>query len=176
MADDPSALARTRTAEFEGPSSPSRARDVARGFLVGLTRQPGREAAAAVVLAVCELVTNAARHAGGTITLTLTAGSDAIEIAVSDRSSQLPVRREPDFAGGGGFGWTVVHSLASSVTTTFAPRRREDDPRPHSHQGRPRGSRSPQPRRAAGAVCAWFRVGADPTRVTRAAVRALRSA
>ncbi|MFB8166176.1 ATP-binding protein [Streptomyces rubiginosohelvolus] len=121
MADDPSALAGTRQAEFEGPSSPSRARDVARGFLAGLTRQPGREAAAAVVLAVCELVTNAARHAGGKITLTLTAGSEAIEIAVSDRSSQLPARREPDFAGGGGFGWNVVHSLASSVTTTLHP-------------------------------------------------------
>nr|WP_308082807.1 ATP-binding protein [Streptomyces sp. NK15101] len=92
-----------------------------RGFLAGLRPQPGREAAAAVVLAVCELVTNAVRHAGGTIALTLTAGFEAIEIAVSDRSSQLSARREPDFAGGGGFGWTVVHSLASSVTATLHP-------------------------------------------------------
>ncbi|MED7952418.1 ATP-binding protein [Kitasatospora sp. NPDC058201] len=97
------------------------ARESARGFLAGLVPTLAPEAAAAVVLVVSELVTNALRHGGGTFALDLTAYTDGVEVAVHDRSPRPPRMRTPDLAAGtGGFGWPMVNRLAH--TTTVTPR------------------------------------------------------
>ncbi|WP_327407113.1 ATP-binding protein [Streptomyces sp. NBC_01288] len=95
------------------------ARDSARAFLGGLDRPIAAEAADTVVLVVSELVTNALRHGGGTCTLNLTAYPDGVEVAVHDRSPQMPRMRTPDLNGGtGGFGWPMVDRLAQTTAVT----------------------------------------------------------
>ncbi|WP_392871739.1 ATP-binding protein [Streptomyces sp. LN499] len=95
------------------------ARERARDFLEGLAHPLATEAADTVVLVVSELVTNALRHGGGTCTLDLTAHPDSIEVAVHDRSPQVPRMRTPDLNGGtGGFGWPMVNRLARNTAVT----------------------------------------------------------
>lgn len=80
-------------------------RESTRGFLQSLVPAIAAEDADTVVLVVSELVTNALRHGGGTCNLDLTAHPDSIEVAVHDRSPQVPRMRTPDLNGGtGGFG------------------------------------------------------------------------
>ena len=59
---------------------------------------------------VSELVTNAVRHGGGTIMLDLEAHGRDVTVSVSDGSSVVPRRREPD--GTGGLGLALIESLA----------------------------------------------------------------
>ncbi|MBM9622749.1 ATP-binding protein [Streptomyces zhihengii] len=75
----------------------------------------------AVLLVVSELVANAARHTAGWWRLRLTAGSDTLVVEIDDSSPQLPVAREPDLAGGGGFGWHMVQRLAGHVEVSLQP-------------------------------------------------------
>lgn len=69
----------------------------------------------AVLLVVSELVANAVRHTSGWWRLHLTAGRESLVVEIDDSSPQPPVARDPDFAGGGGFGWHMVLRLANRV-------------------------------------------------------------
>ncbi|MDH2393770.1 MULTISPECIES: ATP-binding protein [Streptomyces] len=75
----------------------------------------------AVLLVVSELVANVARHTAGWWRLHLSAGADALTVEMEDSSPLLPVPREPDLAGGGGFGWHMVLRLAGQVEVRPLP-------------------------------------------------------
>ncbi|NUK69871.1 ATP-binding protein [Streptomyces lunaelactis] len=75
----------------------------------------------AVLLVVSELVTNAVRHTAGWWRLHLTAGQDTLVVEMDDSSPLPPVPREPDFTGGGGFGWHMVVQLAGRVEVCPLP-------------------------------------------------------
>lgn len=75
----------------------------------------------AVLLVVSELVTNAVRHTSGRWRLRLRAGQEQLVVEMDDSSPRLPVAREPDFTGGGGFGWHMVQRLASHVEVRTLP-------------------------------------------------------
>ncbi|MEU9010293.1 ATP-binding protein [Streptomyces sp. NPDC048479] len=75
----------------------------------------------AVLLVVSELVANALRHTAGWWRLHLTAGQDTLVVEMDDSSPLPPVPREPDFTGGGGFGWHMVLRLAGQVEVRPLP-------------------------------------------------------
>ncbi len=75
----------------------------------------------AVLLVVSELVTNAVKHTAGWWRLHLAAAEDTLVIEIDDSSPLLPVAREPDFGGNGGFGWHMVHRLAEQVEISPLP-------------------------------------------------------
>ncbi|GAA3490605.1 MULTISPECIES: ATP-binding protein [Streptomyces] len=75
----------------------------------------------AVLLVVSELVTNAVRHTSGWWRLRLRVGKEQLVIDMEDSSREPPVPREPDFAGGGGFGWHMVQRLAGQVEVRPLP-------------------------------------------------------
>ncbi|MFG2095686.1 ATP-binding protein [Streptomyces sp. NPDC048612] len=99
------------------------ARHLAATFLERLEPALERDSSDAVILVVSELVTNAVRHAGGKLcTLRLTADPESVLVAVGDSSPALPRPRTPDVSGeGGGFGWSMVCRLASSVEVHSKP-------------------------------------------------------
>lgn len=87
----------------------------------------------AVLLVVSELVANAVRHTSGWWRLTLRADPEELVVEIDDASDEPPVAREPDFAGGGGFGWHMVQRLAGRVEVRPLPegkRVRASWPRP----------------------------------------------
>ncbi|MBO3738021.1 ATP-binding protein [Actinoplanes flavus] len=69
----------------------------------------------ACAVVVSELVTNAVRHGGGLVELSIEAHGGRVTVAVADGSSVVPRRRDPDGVGGRGIalieafsnGWTV---------------------------------------------------------------------
>lgn len=75
----------------------------------------------AVLLVVSELVANAIRHTTGWWRLHVTVGRDRLVVEMDDSSPQPPVPREPDFGGGGGFGWHMVLNLAGQVEVRPLP-------------------------------------------------------
>ncbi|SEK45755.1 ATP-binding protein [Streptacidiphilus jiangxiensis] len=79
------------------------------------------EATDDVLLVVSELLSNASRHAGGTLVLEarrLTARS--VRVEVFDRSSTLPTPSSPDYAGQtGGYGLRIVHRLSTRWGVTL---------------------------------------------------------
>jgi anti-sigma regulatory factor (Ser/Thr protein kinase) len=75
----------------------------------------------AVLLVVSELVTNAIRHTQGWWRLHLTVEHGTLTVEMDDSSPLPPVAREPDFAGGGGFGWHLVLRLAGHVEVRPLP-------------------------------------------------------
>jgi anti-sigma regulatory factor (Ser/Thr protein kinase) len=75
----------------------------------------------AVLLVVSELVTNAVRHTAGWWRLRLTVGHDTLVVQMDDSSPLPPVPRQPDLAGGGGFGWHMVQRLAGRVEVRQFP-------------------------------------------------------
>ncbi|MHA6765643.1 ATP-binding protein [Streptacidiphilus sp. PAMC 29251] len=90
------------------------ARQLAGAFL-GTQSQAGADA----LLLVSELVTNATRHAPGPCELSLSDDGTQWTIAVSDTSPAMPQPRAPDLvAGGGGFGWHLLQTLAATVQLT----------------------------------------------------------
>lgn len=101
------------------PAAVAQARMITGEFLRRLEPAVAPESAGTVVLVVSELVTNALRHAGGTCSLQLTANAGYIDVAVRDGSPCPPLMRTPDLNGGtGGFGWPMVHRLASAVAVS----------------------------------------------------------
>ncbi|MGW3008662.1 ATP-binding protein [Streptomyces sp. NPDC001219] len=99
------------------------ARHLAATFLERLEPALEKDSRDAVILVVSELVTNAVRHAGGKLcTLRLTADPESVLVTVGDSSPALPRPRTPDVSGeGGGFGWSMVCRLASSVEVHSKP-------------------------------------------------------
>ncbi|GAA2999468.1 hypothetical protein GCM10020229_09790 [Kitasatospora albolonga] len=74
------------------------------------------------VLVTCELVANAALHAGGPGMLQLTVLADgALRIAVSDASTEPPRRRQASLGRPGGHGLQVVHLLSRDWGTMAVP-------------------------------------------------------
>ncbi|QKV91848.1 ATP-binding protein [Streptomyces sp. NA02950] len=105
-----------------GPDAAVRARRVARGFLGKAALNGAAEMCDAVELVVSELVTNVVRHTDGRVCrVELTDVGDGLEIAVTDSDPRPPRWRSPDLSGGGGFGWPLVHRLASSVRVSTRP-------------------------------------------------------
>lgn len=91
-------------------------------------RDPDWLDSAAVV--VSELVTNAVRHGGGLVALSLEAHEGQVVVAVADGSSVVPRRRDPDDVGGRGIAliealavnWTVHnHHGGKQVRVTLLP-------------------------------------------------------
>lgn len=106
----------------DSPACIGRARQAAGAFAHRLTPALSPHAADALVLVVCELVTNAVRHGGGHYTLRLSAGPETVTAAVSDPNPDHPRERTPDLEGGsGGFGWHLVRRLADRLTVTPGP-------------------------------------------------------
>jgi anti-sigma regulatory factor (Ser/Thr protein kinase) len=98
------------------------ARQAVRAFSGHLAPAPDRDLVDSLVLVVSELVTNALRHGGGRYTLRLSAGPDAVTVAVSDPNPAHPRERTPDLHGAsGGFGWRMVRDLTSHLTITPSP-------------------------------------------------------
>ncbi|MDF9810824.1 ATP-binding protein [Streptomyces sp. SPB162] len=75
----------------------------------------------AVALVVSELVTNALRHAGGTVGLTLVSGARQLRIIVSDGSRQWPVLRTPHPTEAGGRGLHIVARLTRAWGVEESP-------------------------------------------------------
>ncbi|MFF4368203.1 ATP-binding protein [Streptomyces sp. NPDC001594] len=104
----------------EGSGAAARARDELRHFLDDVLacghRVPQTVQDAALVV-VSELVANALRHTRGPCTLDLGwAPEGGIDIDVTDTSPQQPRARTPDPGGrAGGWGWPLVHHLATGV-------------------------------------------------------------
>lgn len=87
-------------------------RDAVRARLRG-TLAPSR--AEDVVLVASELLSNAARHAGGWWYARLTAEPGRLVLSVRDSLAVAPLPRAPDLGGGGGLGWHLVENLADGV-------------------------------------------------------------
>ncbi|MEU5208965.1 ATP-binding protein [Streptomyces sp. NPDC020742] len=105
------------------PQAAGIARDATTRFLTSLQPPVDRHAVDTVVLVVCELVTNAVRHAPGpTCSLRLAVCGDAVAVAVSDAGTTPPVGRVPDVEGDtGGFGWPMVQQLALATSVCRTP-------------------------------------------------------
>ncbi|MEV0902049.1 ATP-binding protein [Actinoplanes sp. NPDC049802] len=93
-----------------GRSAPAAARRAATAVLAGWGfRDTDWVDACAVV--VSELVTNAVRHGGGLIELSLEAHGGRVTVSVADGSSVVPRRRDPD--GIGGRGIALIEALSA---------------------------------------------------------------
>ncbi|MEU3449742.1 ATP-binding protein [Streptomyces thermolilacinus] len=75
----------------------------------------------AVRLVVTELLANVLHHTGGEWRLRLRAQEERLTLEVDDASPTPPTARQPDFAGGGGFGWRLVEQLADRVEVSPGP-------------------------------------------------------
>ncbi|MGW7342789.1 ATP-binding protein [Streptomyces sp. NPDC054854] len=87
-------------------------REAARDILVG--RKPCSAGLDDVLTVVTELISNAARHAGGATGFQITVRSGAVTVEVSDRSPSPPRLQPwaPDVPGG--FGWRLINQLATT--------------------------------------------------------------
>ena len=96
-------------------SAASRARETVRGILTGWGLDGATDTA---TLLVSELVTNAVRHTGTTLGVTLTRHPDSLHVAVSDGAvSQWPHLVEANADDEGGRGLWLVDRLARSWGT-----------------------------------------------------------
>ncbi len=113
----PGAPGRCATWNLTGrPGTLGLARGHARAFLEAGTPAPATSALQDALVVVAELVSNAVRHAPGPCVLELSQDGELLRVSVSDTSSSPPVPRPADLtAGGGGFGWHLLHSLADRV-------------------------------------------------------------
>lgn len=96
------------------PKAPATARHVTERWLEDSRTRPVRTAEA--VLVVSELVTNAVRHARGPCVLTLTVRGALLDIAVADRSEELPwTSWEGPGDERGGFGFPLIRGLGGRI-------------------------------------------------------------
>ncbi|WTW98518.1 ATP-binding protein [Streptomycetaceae bacterium NBC_01309] len=105
----------------ETPGGVRRARDLAADFLrecPGPT--PAPETLRDVVMVVAELVSNAYRHAPGPYRLTLSAGQDAVTVAVRD-GGRAWLAAVPEVRPPGGFGLLVVRRLSRTLDVEIEP-------------------------------------------------------
>ncbi|GAA0460705.1 hypothetical protein Aca07nite_27100 [Actinoplanes capillaceus] len=97
-----------------GRGAPASARRAVTAVLAGWGLHDGDWLDACAVV-VSELVSNAVRHGGGCVELSIEAHGGRVTVAVADGSSVVPRRRDPDGVGGRGIaliealsaGWTV---------------------------------------------------------------------
>ncbi|MFJ9646383.1 ATP-binding protein [Streptomyces sp. NPDC101206] len=77
----------------------------------------------AALLVTSELVTNAVRHTPGPCSLDASWSQDGIDISVTDPSPEAPHSRPTALMEGtGGYGWPLIHRLASEVDIHSTPR------------------------------------------------------
>lgn len=93
-----------------GPLAPAAARRAVTAVLTGwgFRDEEWLESAAIVV---SELVTNAVRHGGGAIAVTVEAHEGRVVLCAADGSSVVPRRRDADEAGGRGL--AVIEALSA---------------------------------------------------------------
>ena len=104
------------TAFAGGAGTVAGARSWTAGFL-GRLPDTDQVAAGDIVLVVCELVTNAVRHAPGPCWLYLAAVPEGMRVEVHDSSACEPRPRPGDLKGGGGHGWHLVAALSLAADT-----------------------------------------------------------
>lgn len=77
------------------------------------------------LLVTSELTTNAILHGGGITDFDVSVEGQGVRVSVSDRSTALPVAKEPVDRQGrwrpGGHGWPIVCRLAHDVRVTDLP-------------------------------------------------------
>ncbi|MFK0293267.1 ATP-binding protein [Streptomyces sp. NPDC090442] len=109
------------TAEL--PATSAEARDLVDALLRACHQSVDEIVVADALLITSELVTNALRHAGGVTGFTARITGGRLEVTVEDASPLRP-SAPVDARDGrvGGYGWSLVHRLATSVaiTTTAA--------------------------------------------------------
>ncbi|WP_030194696.1 ATP-binding protein [Streptomyces sp. NRRL S-87] len=114
-----------RHREFAGGNAAALAREEVRRFMddalvCGHLVPPALWDAA--LLVTSELVTNAVRHTPGPCSLDVSWSQDGIDIAVTDPSPDAPRLRPPGLMDGtGGYGWPLIHRLASEVDIDSTP-------------------------------------------------------
>ncbi|MER7985195.1 ATP-binding protein [Streptomyces noursei] len=105
------------TAEL--PATSGEARDRVLSLLRAAHRQLDDLVVADALLITSELVTNALRHAGGVTGFTAHISGDRLEITVEDASPVRPfVPSDARDGRIGGYGWSLVGRLATSVVIT----------------------------------------------------------
>ncbi|MFF0629096.1 ATP-binding protein [Streptomyces sp. NPDC004296] len=105
------------TAEL--PATSGEARDRVLTLLHSCRRQIDDLVVADALLITSELVTNALRHAGGVTGFTARIRGDRLEVTVEDASPVHPFVPPDDRNGRiGGYGWSLVRRLATSVAIT----------------------------------------------------------
>jgi anti-sigma regulatory factor (Ser/Thr protein kinase) len=97
------------------------ARGCARAYLEQCAPPLPHDAAAAALMLVSELVTNAVLHAPGPCSLYLVGAAEELTIAVSDTSTAPPRPRTPDLERGGGFGWVLLRRTARRIDVYLRP-------------------------------------------------------
>ena len=101
--------ARTDHLELRPTSESARA---ARAF-VAAHASVGEEALDAAMLLTSELVTNAILHARTELVVGVTQGADVLMVTVGDRSTDDPVRQEPDDTRPSGRGMVLIEHMAA---------------------------------------------------------------
>ncbi|WP_329550507.1 ATP-binding protein [Streptomyces sp. NBC_00696] len=113
------------SAVFEGSEEIAEARDLAYDFLAAVQAKHGLpvsdRAMGMVQLAVSELVTNARKYAPGPCLLALQVEGGAVQIAVWDSSTTLPLILPPDPTRIGQHGLEIVMALCQTFTIQREP-------------------------------------------------------
>ncbi|GAA2658779.1 ATP-binding protein [Streptomyces lunalinharesii] len=105
------------TAEL--PATSGEARDRVLALLRAGHLQIDDVVVADALLITSELVTNALRHAGGVTGFTVRISDDSLEVTVEDASPLRPFVPSDTRDGRiGGYGWSLVGQLATSVVIT----------------------------------------------------------
>ncbi|MGG2461221.1 ATP-binding protein [Streptomyces sp. RGM 3693] len=105
------------TAEL--PATSGEARDRVLALLHACHRQIDDLVVADALLITSELVTNALRHAGGVTGFAARISGGRLELTVEDASAVHPFVPSDDRDGRiGGYGWSLVRRLATSVAIT----------------------------------------------------------
>ncbi|MFE7311741.1 ATP-binding protein [Streptomyces sp. NPDC057555] len=109
-----------RTAEL--PATSAAARDRVHDLLRAHHPHVDETVVADALLVTSELVTNALRHAGGVTGFAARVTSGRLVVTVEDASTLRPFV-PTDFQDGriGGYGWSLIRRLATSVAITTTP-------------------------------------------------------